>query len=51
VWRPVLVSGTLALSDLHDVIQTVFGWTDSHLHGSMLATLHTGSPLILTRTF
>ena len=32
VWRRVQVPGTLMLAKFHDVIQTVFGWTDTHLH-------------------
>jgi len=32
IWRRVAVSSDKHLSDLHDVIQIVMGWTDSHLH-------------------
>lgn len=32
IWRRVLVPERLFLSGLHDVIQEVLGWTDSHLH-------------------
>ncbi len=32
IWRLVHVPDTLPLSRLHDVLQTVIGWTDSHLH-------------------
>jgi hypothetical protein len=32
IWRRILVPSTIRLSSLHDVIQTVFGWTDTHLH-------------------
>ena len=32
VWRLVQVPDTLRLSRLHDVLQAVIGWTDSHLH-------------------
>ncbi|MDH5498182.1 MAG: plasmid pRiA4b ORF-3 family protein [Nitrospira sp.] len=32
IWRRVLVSEGLALSGLHDIIQEVMGWTNSHLH-------------------
>ena len=32
IWRRVLVPEGLSLSGLHDVIQEVMGWTDSHLH-------------------
>src|SRR5438105_2746636 len=32
IWRLVQVPDTLPLSRLHDVLQIVIGWTDSHLH-------------------
>ena len=32
IWRRVLVPATMPLDKLHDVIQTVFGWRDYHLH-------------------
>jgi len=32
VWRRFVVSGDITLDRLHDVIQIVMGWTDSHLH-------------------
>ncbi len=32
IWRRVLVPASIELEDLHAVIQTVFGWTNSHLH-------------------
>jgi len=32
IWRRILVPEGLSLSGLHDVIQEVMGWTDSHLH-------------------
>ena len=32
IWRRIQVPGTMPLSKLHDVIQTVIGWTDTHLH-------------------
>jgi hypothetical protein len=32
IWRRILVPSTIRLSSLHDVIQAVFGWTDTHLH-------------------
>lgn len=45
VWRRVQVPGTLALSRLHNVIQTVFGWTDSHLHQFYIDGATYGKPL------
>jgi len=32
VWRRIEVPGELTLAALHDVLQTAFGWTESHLH-------------------
>ena len=32
IWRRVRVPAAMSLSDLHDVIQTAMGWTNSHLH-------------------
>jgi hypothetical protein len=32
IWRRIQVPGTNLLCCLHDALQAVFGWTDSHLH-------------------
>ena len=32
VWRRLKVPGSLTLAEFHIVIQTAFGWTNSHLH-------------------
>lgn len=32
IWRSFVVPGGIRLDRLHDVIQIVMGWTDSHLH-------------------
>ncbi|MGH2842368.1 MAG: plasmid pRiA4b ORF-3 family protein, partial [Solirubrobacteraceae bacterium] len=32
VWRRLLIPATMSLSGLHNVIQTVMGWQDYHLH-------------------
>ncbi len=32
IWRRILIPSDLLLSDLHKVIQTAMGWTNSHLH-------------------
>ncbi len=32
IWRRVLVAPEIKLSRLHDVLQIVMGWTNSHLH-------------------
>jgi hypothetical protein len=33
IWRRFLVSSSISLEDLHTTIQTVMGWTNSHLYG------------------
>jgi len=32
IWRRVELSSDLTLDRVHDILQTVMGWTDSHLH-------------------
>lgn len=32
IWRRFLVAGDTTLSDLHDILQIVMGWENSHLH-------------------
>lgn len=32
VWRRIQVAGDLTLTQLHQVLQIVMGWTDTHLH-------------------
>jgi hypothetical protein len=32
VWRRLLVPGGVKLAKLHDMVQAVMGWTNSHLH-------------------
>ena len=32
IWRRFLVPGDIPLKRLHDALQAVMGWTDSHLH-------------------
>ena len=32
VWRRIEIPGDASLGELHNVLQTAFGWTDSHLH-------------------
>jgi hypothetical protein len=32
IWRRFLVPGGITLKRLHDSLQAVMGWTDSHLH-------------------
>ena len=44
IWRLIQVPNTLRLSDLHTVLQTVIGWTDSHLHRFERDGKHWGVP-------
>ena len=37
LWRQLCVPSNLTLDRLHDVLQTAFGWTNSHLHQFTLA--------------
>lgn len=32
IWRRLELASDLTLADLHEVLQTAMGWTDSHLH-------------------
>jgi hypothetical protein len=32
IWRRILVYGSIKLPKLHDLLQLVMGWSDSHLH-------------------
>lgn len=44
VWRRVLVPGEIDLGELNDVIQTAFGWTNSHLHEFEIGKARYGVP-------
>ncbi len=37
IWRRFQVTDEMTLDDLHDTIQIVMGWTDSHLHRFSIA--------------
>ncbi|MGM0532236.1 MAG: plasmid pRiA4b ORF-3 family protein [Bacteroidota bacterium] len=32
IWRRILVDPEISLIDLHQILQTTMGWSDSHLH-------------------
>lgn len=32
IWRQILVDSAVSLGDLHKIVQTTIGWTNSHLH-------------------
>lgn len=44
VWRRLLVPGEIDLGELHHVIQTAFGWTNSHLHQFDIGAARYGTP-------
>jgi hypothetical protein len=33
IWRRFIVPSSISLDDLHDIIQFVMGWTNTHLYG------------------
>ncbi|WP_374457314.1 plasmid pRiA4b ORF-3 family protein [Nocardioides sp.] len=47
IWRRLDVAGDLDLAELHEILQTAMGWTDSHLH-NFLASRDRRVPPILT---
>lgn len=40
IWRRFVVPSTITLDRLHDVIQIVMGWTDTHLHEFVIKDKH-----------
>ena len=44
IWRRLLVPGDITLGDLHNIIQTAFGWWDSHLHQFIIGEVYFGVP-------
>ena len=44
IWRRVQVPGTIRLAGFHEVVQTVFGWTGSHLHEFRIGSVSYGQP-------
>lgn len=42
LWREIAVSGGMNFSDMHDIIQTIFGWGNKHLHRLMVGRLEIG---------
>jgi hypothetical protein len=44
IWRRVLVEDTTKLSKLHTILQTVMGWTNSHLHQFIINDEFYGEP-------
>ena len=44
IWRRVQVPATIRLAVFHNVIQTVFGWADTHLHQFNIGNISYGQP-------
>jgi len=44
IWRRFLVSGNTSLGHLHDIVQVIMGWTDSHLHQFTIRDQIYGNP-------
>jgi len=44
VWRRFVVPSSITLPKLHEVIQILMGWTDTHLHEFILGRQHYGVP-------
>ena len=44
IWRRVLISSETLLSDLHKILQTVMGWSNTHLHQFIKDDLHYSIP-------
>ncbi|MGB4254390.1 MAG: plasmid pRiA4b ORF-3 family protein [Rectinema sp.] len=44
IWRKFLVEDNMKLPDFHKVIQTVMGWTNSHLHQFVIKDKYYGEP-------
>ena len=44
IWRRLLVPADLTLAQLHDVLQSVMGWQDCHMHEFSAGHRHFGKP-------
>ena len=44
IWRRIQVRGSTTLARLHDILQIVMGWTDSHLHQFIIDGEYYGVP-------
>jgi hypothetical protein len=44
IWRRIQVRSDITLAKLHDIIQTVMGWYDYHLHQFIVAGIYFGVP-------
>ena len=44
IWRRIQVTSNISLAKLHQILQTVMGWTDSHLHQFVAGQTYYGTP-------
>jgi len=44
IWRRIQAAGNTKLGKLHDILQTVMGWEDCHLHQFTIDGVHYGTP-------
>jgi hypothetical protein len=44
IWRRIQVRGNTSLAKLHDIIQIVMGWTNSHLHQFQIGEKYYSDP-------
>ena len=44
IWRRIQVRGSTTLGQLHEILQIVMGWTDSHLHQFIIDGEYYGVP-------
>src|SRR5438067_2737090 len=44
IWRRIQVTSDTSLAQLHQILQTVMGWTDTHLHQFVVAQKYYGTP-------
>jgi hypothetical protein len=44
IWRVVQVPGGISLARLHQILQVVMGWEESHLHQFKFGRVHYGEP-------
>lgn len=50
IWRRILVPSDVSLAGLHDIIQSVMGWHDCHLHEFTAGDTSYGDPSFLEDT-
>ena len=43
IWRKIQVNADITLDNLHDIIQTSMGWTNSHLYSFIIAEIEYSS--------